>query len=194
MNGATLRTVRSSVQLMFAAVVVLCVPLGVYATTLLRMNLAQIARAADTIVRAKCVGTSTRWDAGAIWTFAEIDVVETLKGSPSAQLIVRLPGGRVGNLVSHVEDAPRLSVGEEKVLFLERNSAGDYSVTGWVEGSFRIRKNAVGEETITQDSSEIAVFDTVTRQFHAEGLRNISISDFRQRLAVALGPARSGSR
>ena len=142
----------------------------------------------------KCIATASRWDRGAIWTFAEMDVVEPLKGAPPAHLVVRLPGGRVGHLVTHVEDAPQLVAGEEKILFLERNPDGDYSVTGWVEGAFRIQKNTSGEETVTQDSSEVVVFDAVTRKFQVQGLRNLPMSDFRQRLATALTPARSDLR
>jgi hypothetical protein len=163
-------------------------------TTLVRMSLDQMGQAADTIVRGRCISVSSRWDAGAIWTFAEVDVVEALKGSPSAQIEVRLPGGRVGHLSTKVEDAPRLQPDEEKILFLEKTRAGDYSVTAWVEGAFRIRKNTSGEETVTQDSSEVVVFDAGTRQFQAQGIRNLPMSEFRQRLAVALAPTRGNSR
>jgi hypothetical protein len=177
-----------------ALLIALCVPARLHATTLLRMSLAQMAQAADTIVRVKCIATASRWDAGAIWTFAEMDVVEPLKGSPPAHLVVRLPGGRVGHLVTVVEDAPQLATGEEKILFLERNPDGAYAVTGWVEGAFRIRKNTDGEEIVTQDSSEVAVFDAVTRKFQVQGLRNLPIRDFRQRLAIALAPTGSDLR
>ena len=176
------------------SIIALCAPGGTHATTLLRLSLAQMAQAADTVVRARCVTTASRWDGGAIWTFAQVDVVESFKGSPPTRLQVRLPGGRVGHLITNVEDAPRLQTGEEKILFLEKNVAGDYSVTGWVEGTFRIRKNLNGEETITQDSSEVAVFDPATRQFRTEGLRNLSMSDFRQRVAAALAAGRAGFR
>ena len=170
------------------------VPSCARGTTLVRMSLDQMGQAADTIVRGRCISASSRWEAGAIWTFAEVDVVEALKGSPPARIQVRLPGGRVGHLATKVEDAPRLQPGEEKILFLERTRAGDYSVTAWVEGAFRIRKNSSGEETVTQDSSEVMVFDASTRQFQAQGIRNLPMSEFRQRLAAALAPARGSSR
>ena len=52
------------------------------ATTLKRMSVADLSRAAHTVVRARCVTSSTRWDAGEIWTFTTFDVEETWKGSP----------------------------------------------------------------------------------------------------------------
>ena len=164
------------------------------ATTLLRMSLSQMAQAADTIVRGRCIGTSTRWEAGSIWTFADVDLVETLKGSPPARIIVRLPGGRVGNLATHVDASPSLQPGDEKILFLEKTRANDYAVTAGAEGAFRIGRNSRGEETVTQDSSEIAVFDVVTRRFATQGIRELPMSDFRQRLAGALRPLSERTR
>ncbi len=92
-------------------------------TTLMRMSLAQITQAAQVIVRARCIGNSTRWDAGEIWTFTSFDVEETWSGSAPAQISVRLLGGSVGNLTSTVSGVPRFSPGEEVVLFLESTAA-----------------------------------------------------------------------
>ena len=174
---------------LFAALLVTtCGATQAAATTLLRMSLSQMAQAADTIVRGRCIGISSRWDAGSIWTFADVDLVETLKGSPPARIIVRLPGGRVGNLATHLDAAPSLKPGDEKILFLEKTPANDYAVTAWAEGAFRISRNSRGEETVTQESSEIPMFVAVTRQFATQGIHNVPMSDFRQRLAGVLGP------
>src|SRR6202049_2626249 len=164
------------------------------ATTLLRMSLSQMAEAADTIVRGRCVATSSRWDAGSIWTFADVDLIEILKGSPPARIIVRLPGGHAGNMATHIDAAPSLKPGDEKILFLEKTRANDYAVTAWTEGAFRILRNSRGEETVTQESSEIPMFDAVTRQFATQGIHNVPMSDFRQRLAGVLGPSPERAR
>ena len=50
------------------------------ATTLKRMSVADLSRAALTVVRARCTVNSARWDAGEIWTFTTFDVEETWKG------------------------------------------------------------------------------------------------------------------
>ncbi len=191
----TRRTESLVAAALFAAsLVAACSATQASATTLLRMSLSQMAQAADTIVRGRCIATSSRWDAGSIWTFADVDLIETLKGSPPARIIVRLPGGRVGNVATHVDAAPNLKPGEEKILFLERTRANDYAVTAWTEGAFRISRNSRGEETVTQDSSEIAVFDAVTRRFDTQGIHDLPMSDFRQRLAGVLGPSPERAR
>jgi hypothetical protein len=83
------------------------------------------------------------------------------------------------------------------VLFLERTSTAEYSVTGWALGTFRVRRNArTGEETVTQDSSGLAVFDVAARRFIIEGVRDLPLREFRRRLAVAFrsSPGEGGRR
>ena len=163
------------------------------ATTLERMSLDQLARAADTVVRARCASTSARWENGAIWTFSEFDLVERFKGNPPERIRVRSPGGRVGHISTRVEQAPEFRPGDDVVLFLEASAGGSYGVTAWAEGTFRIRKaSEASRELVTQDSSGAAVFDPVTRQFRSGGTRNLLWSEFRRRLLGALSPANAG--
>ena len=127
---------------------------------------------------------SARWENGTIWTFSEFDVTERFKGSPPARIRVRSPGGRVGHVSTRVEEAPEFRPGDEAVLFLEAAADGSYGVTAWAEGTFRVRKaSGASPELVTQDSSGIAVFDPVTRQFRNEGIRNLAWSEFQRRLA-----------
>jgi hypothetical protein len=122
-------------------------------------------------------------------------VVETMKGVLPARITVRLPGGRVGHLTAAVDGTPRFNAGEEAVVFLERAPAGGFSVAAWVEGTFRIgRDPRTGLQTVTQDSSTFAVFDTVTRAFHTEGIRRMPIEEFRERVAAALASAQEKLR
>ena len=160
------------------------------ATTLLRMSLQQMAASADLIVRGRCVSVESHWESGAIWTIADIDVTESLKGASPLHIRVRSPGGRVGHIVSNVDSTPRLRQGQDDVLFLQKNRLGDYSVTAWAEGMFHIRRAADGQETVRQASSDIAVFDPATRRFQTDALRNLRLSDFRRQLASALISAR----
>ena len=172
---------------------VLSIASPVRATTLERMSLDQLARAADTVVRARCASTSARWENGAIWTFSEFDLVERFKGNPPERIRVRSPGGRVGHLSTRVEQAPEFRPGDDAVLFLEASADGSYGVTAWAEGTFRIRKTSeAGRELVTQDFSGVAVFDPVTRQFRNEGTRNLPWSEFRRRLLGALSPPNAG--
>jgi len=149
------------------------------ATTLKRMSVADLSRAAHTVVRARCITNSVRWDAGEIWTFTTFDVEETWKGSAPAQITVRLLGGSAGNFTSTVSGVPRFSPGEELILFLERTPAQDFSIVSWMQGTFRIGLNrTTGEETVTQDTASFPVFDPASRRFDATGIRKMPISAF----------------
>lgn len=155
-------------------------------TTLVWMDLNTLARSAEIIVRARSIHSEAHWESGSIWTFDDLDVIETFKGTPLRRLRIRLAGGRLGHLESKVEGVPHFAPGEELVVFIERTSAGDYSITGWAQGTFRVHRDAAGEALLTQDSSHFGVFDARTRQFTTAGIRKISLSDFRERLSAAL--------
>ncbi len=180
-------------NILWAALLTLTVVGLARATTLARMNLDELAATADAVVHVRCLQNESRWEGGEIWTFTSFEVVETLKGAVPRLLSVRLLGGQVGHLISSVSGVPRFAPGEEAILFLERTRAGDFSVTGWVVGTFRIRRDGgSGEQRVTQDSSGIAVFDAATRGFRAAGIRNLPLEEFRRRVVRAVEHARTG--
>ena len=160
---------------------------AIRATTLARLSLDQLAVAADAVARVRCVTVESRWENGAIWTVTTFEVLETMKGDLPAEIKARLPGGHVGHLTASVDGTPNFSPGEEAVLFLEQMRAGEFTVAGWVEGTFRISRDPrTHDESVTQDSSTIAVFDGATHTFHTEGIRRMPIEEFRARIATAI--------
>ena len=170
-----------------AALLIVCLlATAGYATTLARMDLRELAHSAQLIFRARCEGSQTRWDGGSIWTVYEFTVLEPLKGAPPQSLRVRLPGGRMGHLETKVDGVPQFRADEEVILFIEQTSGGGYGITSWAQGTFRIRRNVADEPRVTQDTSHFAVFNPATRSFTPAGIRDISLIDFRKRLAEAL--------
>jgi hypothetical protein len=167
------------------------------ATTLERMSVAKMTRAAELVVRAQCVANSTAWDEGEIWTFTSFTVEDSWKGAPSGaaqQLTVRLLGGAVGNLSSTVSGVPRFRPGEEVILFLQATARGDYSIVSWVQGTFRIHRDArTGSELVVQDTAAFDTYDPATREFDAEGIRNLPVAALRLRVQSALA-AQSGEK
>ena len=175
---------RSAALLLFA--VFACGP-SAHATTLARMSLDQLVAAAQVVAHVRCTGSVSRREAGSIWTFTDFTVLETFKGVPGASLTIRLPGGRDGHLVETVEGAPRFAPGDEAIVFLERTPAGDWSISAWAEGTFRIESDSrTGRQSITQDSSGMAVFDPATRTFRSTGIAKMPLAEFETRLAAAL--------
>jgi hypothetical protein len=165
-------------------------------TTLARMSVAQMTRAAKNIVRARCLTNSTAWDAGEIWTFTTFEVEENWKGARrDKQIIVRLLGGTVGGLTSTVSGVPRFVEGEEVILFLEPTARGDFSIVSWMQGTFRVRRDrASGHESVTQDTAGFSTFDSGTRRFESSGIDRVSLIAFRTAVATALHDASGEKR
>ncbi|MGH9717459.1 MAG: hypothetical protein ACRD4R_12140 [Candidatus Acidiferrales bacterium] len=160
------------------------------ATTIERMSLEKMAVAAPVIVRARCVGNSVVRDAGEIWTFTSFDVEETWRGTPPPRITVRLLGGKMGDITSHVSGVPKFRPGEDTVLFLQTTPRGDFSVVSWEQGTFRIHCDAADARAfVTQDTASFATFDPTTRRFRAAGIRNMSLGQFRARVEAALQTA-----
>jgi len=175
--------IASCVALLFA----ICDASPASATTIERMSIEKMSRTAKVIVRARCVGNSTRQNAGEIWTFTNFAVEQVWRGAAPSQITVRLLGGRDGNLTSSVSGVPRFRAGEEVLLFLEPTPRGDYSVVSWEQGTFRIRRDpATGRESATQDTASFATFDPATRRFKAAGIRRTPVDALRTRVDAAL--------
>lgn len=182
-------------QIVSTALAVLLGATAARATTLARMNLDELAAAASVVARVHCLGNESRWEGREIWTFTNFEVMEAIKGTVPRLITVRLLGGQVGHLHSTVDGVPRFRPDEEVILFLEPTPAGDFSVTSWVQGTFRIHRDAhTGQESVTQDSSAFPVLDPVTRQFRTAGIRNLPLEAFKQRVAAALEQQQSGRR
>lgn len=184
MNGMTKRQYLSAAAWL---ALLPCVATGAYGTTIERMSLEQIARSAPVIVRARCARNSVVQDAGEIWTLSSFEVEEVWRGDVTQEITVRLLGGRMDEITSHVSGVPRFQPGEEVVLFLEPTKRGDFSVVSWQQGTFRIRHAASGDrELITQDTANFATFDPVTRHFQASGIRNLPLKEFHAQVEAAL--------
>ena len=168
---------------------------AVRATTLVRLSLDQLAAGSDAIARINFASAESRWENGSIWTISTVRVVEIMKGDLPGEISLRLPGGRVGHLTSTVEGTPKFNPGDDAVVFLKRTPAGGFTVAGWVQGTFRISRDArSGNLSVTQDSASVAVFDAATRTFRTEGIQRMPLQEFRARITAAITHNRGNIR
>jgi hypothetical protein len=157
------------------------------ATTLSRLKLEDLAQESTAVARMRCLDATSQWDQGEIWTMTKFEVVEREKGPLPAIVTVRLMGGNVGHLHSHVDEVPRFRNGEEVYLFLWAREREPYQVLGWSQGTFRIARDPrSGLETVTQESASAAIFDPRTRAFRHGGTRNLPVAIFKEELHKAL--------
>ena len=171
-------------------------------TTLVHMDLVALTRTANVVARARCLGNSTRWEDGHLWTLTRFAVVEAWK-SPAQSLapqivVVRLVGGRDRRGTVSVDGVPRFRAGEEVVLFLEPSATpsgrNELTVTSWAQGTFRIRRDPASREEIAiQDTSVVDLLEPATQALRAGGLRRMPLAELRQRVLQAAAGAGSTS-
>lgn len=160
------------------------------ATTFRYMTFAELVTRAHAVIRARSLSSESRWERGEIWTFTNFETTDALKGTVPRLVTVRTLGGQAGHLRSIVEGAPQFYAGEEVYLFLAPASGERYQIVGWAQGTFRIRtEEHSGQETVTQDSSELAILDPATQKFRREGIRNLPTELFQKKI-IALIDAR----
>jgi hypothetical protein len=103
-------------------VALLLLPSAVFATVVIGETIEEMARASTIVVRGRVVQVQPQLEesTGRIYTYADVQVIEVLKGASVASVLVKQPGGEIGNKGTHVSGAGRFVTGEDTVLFLER--------------------------------------------------------------------------
>jgi hypothetical protein len=137
----------------------LLAPLTALGTVVLSLTFEELTTRAPLVVHAKVNASSTAWDAerAKIWTWTELVVKDTLKGAPVTTVLVKQPGGIVGEVGMEVAGVATFAPGEEVVLFLE--PAPDEKGT-WVPVSMSASKvtfeDRLGVKTARRDLSGLA--------------------------------------
>ncbi len=108
-----------------------------------------MAHTAPVIVRGQVGQREARWDDArrSIFTYSEIQVTEVIKGRASSTLLVRQPGGVVGEIGARVEGVAAFREGEQVVLFLEAapDEPSVFGVWSLAAGKVSLEKNKLGE-------------------------------------------------
>ena len=135
---------RSRIALALLAVVV-----GVSiasASTFLKVDLPTLKKMSESVVHAKVVDMRSAWndEGSAIFTWVTLDVKGRLHGSAADQIVVRVPGGTVGDFTSEMEGAPKFVVGEDVVAFIARWHDGVAMVAGYAEGLSKVKRDSIG--------------------------------------------------
>lgn len=137
------------------------------ATTMLRVELDELTRSSELVVRGKVERTESHWsqDGMRIFTEVEIAVEEAFKGKKPGRLLVHQPGGVVDDIGQKVSGLATFERGEEVVLFLTRRGNG-YQVTGLGQGKFRVERSTDGKAAfaIPERLDDALILDRQTRQ------------------------------
>lgn len=122
---------------------------------MLEMSTPELTQQAEAIVRGKVKDMKSEWDPERrfIWTLVTISVSHSIKGnSPEKQeVVVKIPGGEVGDIGQKTEDAPIFTTGEEVLLFLQPEVYREkkvFRVTGNFQGKHTIKDNMLIEKKL----------------------------------------------
>jgi hypothetical protein len=128
---------RGTVSALACAAVLVAGSSLALASTFLKVDIPTLRAMSEAVVKAHVVDVRSAWnDEGtAIFTYVTLDVKGRLFGRSDNQLVVRVPGGTVGNFSS---------VSDDVVAFIARWDDGVPMIAGYAEGVSRVQVDGVG--------------------------------------------------
>ena len=130
-------------------------PVAARATTVAPPTFTNLVNESDYIIRAvvKSVCAEVRVKNGKrkIYTSVELEVRETIAGTPPEHVVLVMLGGRVGDEELRVEGVPQFQVGDEDILFVKDNGRQFYPLTAIMHGKYPVLKElASGREYVAR--------------------------------------------
>ncbi|MBM7115009.1 hypothetical protein [Archangium primigenium] len=181
-------TLSTSLRVLLLAVLLPCGPAG--ATTLLRAELPELAQSSDAIVHGTVRRVESRWsgDGRRIVTDVEIQVTESLKGQPGATVLVTQPGGRVGDIGQRVSGLATFTPGEEVVVFLARQGADAFRVSGMAQGKYKVQPPEGGRkaQAVPESLGDTLVLDPATQEPVEAPARSLPLAELKAAIRAAL--------
>jgi hypothetical protein len=170
----------SRTRLLFAIVLISA---GCFATTVIPMSVERLTTQSTHVVFARALDHRSAWnpDHTRIFTYTRFQVMQTLKGNPTSLITVKQLGGHADGYNMKVAGVRYFANGEDAVLFLQKASDSTFSVTGLMQGDFRLGRQSNGEVVVSNgvpDAKELAATGEV-QQYH--GAR-MSLEELRQRV------------
>ena len=115
---------------------------GISATaiTILPMTFGELVDASTAVVYGRVADVRGQWTSNrhGIDSVLTIDAIQYLKGDLTGRVTVRVPGGRVGEMVHVIPGAPVLAEGDLVVLFLKASGPAMPTPAGLTQGVFRV--------------------------------------------------------
>lgn len=144
------------------------------ATSVVRLNDEQLVGLSMLIVEGRVAEMRSEWNPNhtQIHTVVTLDVSRTFKGSANSQkLIVFMLGGRVGDIVQTLVDAPTFVVDEDVILFFEKDPSNPIAITGFNQGKMTVLTDAGGRRVVAERGIPHDEFVDSIERLVAEGGR-----------------------
>jgi hypothetical protein len=133
------------------------------ATTVVPPEFADLAGKSDYIVRGRVTALHSeiqiRGNSRRIFTSVEVEVLETIAGTPPAKMVLQCLGGRVGDEEMIVDGAPVFKVGEESVLFVSGNGRALSPLYAMNYGFYPVREEVATKRRYVARGNEVPLAD-----------------------------------
>jgi len=141
------------------------------ASTFLKVDIPTLKKMSESVVHAKVVDVQSSWndEGSAIFTYVTLDVKGRLHGTADDQIVVRVPGGTVGDFTSEMEGAPRFRKGDEVVAFIARWFDGAAMVAGYDQGLSKVKHDQLGNLVLDGGLADGMPMSDLARQLGRSG-------------------------
>lgn len=109
---------------------------------LLKKDLETLATEAQVIMNGKVTTLQSVWKDKKIYTYVTVSVQDFFKGDGGKEVVIKVPGGTVGEITCCVSDMPAFKKGEEIFAFL-RGKGEYYEIVGAQQGKYTVQKDKV---------------------------------------------------
>lgn len=110
------------------------------------INVPEVTQRASLIVRGTVGNSKVRWVGRTIYTFHDLTVSESIKGSPQAKIAIATPGGAIDGVQTIWPGAPSITTGAELIFFgqrlIGRDSRGAFVAVGRFDGLVRVQSDS----------------------------------------------------
>ncbi len=159
------------------------------ATTLERLTVEEMSQQSTAVIRARVTGSRTASRGTDIYTYFQLQILETWKSSGRAITEVAVPGGVANGVRQIATGAPDLKIGQEYVLFLWTSRAGLTQIIGLSQGVFRISADDSGAVLAQRPAATELMLDRSGSPVTDSPI-SIQARDLRARVVRALGAAK----
>jgi hypothetical protein len=140
-------------------------------STFLKVDIPTLRGMSEAVVRAHVVDVRSSWndEGSAIFTYVTLEVKGRLSGRTDNELVVRVPGGTVGNFTSVMEGAPEFTVGDDIVAFIARWDDGAPMIAGYAEGVSTVKVDGIGNAVLHGGLANGMPISELTKQLGRSG-------------------------
>lgn len=141
------------------------------ASTFLKVDIPTLKKMSESVVHANVVDMRSAWndEGSAVFTYVTLEVKGRLHGTAQDQIVVRVPGGTVGDFTSEMEGAPQFHKGDHIVAFIARWYDGVPMVAGYAQGLSRVNQDRLGNEILEGGLADGMPMSELARQLVRSG-------------------------